>query len=238
MADLSQARVLILAADGFERDELFLPRQALLDAGARVTLASIGTDPIRGVVHDAPADDTITPDLKLDDVDTEEFDCLLLPGGVANPDKLRMEERAVEIVQEFMDDDKLVAAICHAPWLLAEADVVDGRRLTSWPSIRTDLENAGADVVDEEVVVDGNLVTSRKPADIPAFNRAIAQALAAELEGVGACAGRGGGGGGRVAGAAAARPAGWAAPPPRPGQAARTGGTTRGKRRPPPPGRA
>ena len=182
MADLSQARVLILATDGFERDELFLPRQALIDAGASVTLASIATDPIQGMRHDTEKAETITPDLVLADVDTEEFDALLLPGGVANPDKMRLEERAVEIVQEFMDDDKLVAAICHAPWLLAEADVVDGRRLTSWPSVRTDLENAGADVVDEEVVVDGNLVTSRKPADIPAFNQAIVAALAAAFE--------------------------------------------------------
>lgn len=181
MADLSQARVLILATDGFERDELFEPRQALLDAGATVTLASVARDPIQGLRNDTEKADTITPDLTLDDVDTEEFDALLLPGGVGNPDKMRLEERAVEIVQEFMDDDKLVAAICHAPWLLVEADVVDGRRVTSWPSVRTDLENAGADVVDEEVVVDGNLVTSRKPADIPAFNKAIIAALEAEF---------------------------------------------------------
>ncbi len=181
MADLSQARILILATDGFERDELFGPRQALLDAGATVTLASIGTDPIQGVVNDSEKAETIAPDLTLEAVDTEEFDALLLPGGVGNPDKMRLQERAVEIVQEFMDDDKLVAAICHAPWLLVEADVVDGRRMTSWPSVRTDLENAGADVVDEEVVVDGNLVTSRKPADIPAFNKAILAALEAEF---------------------------------------------------------
>ena len=106
---------------------------------------------------------------------------LLLPGGVGNPDKLRIEERAVEIVSEFMDDDKIVAAICHAPWLLVEADVVDGRRVTSWPSVRTDLENAGAEVVDEEVVIDGNLITSRKPDDIPAFSKAIIEALQEEL---------------------------------------------------------
>ncbi|MDJ0277283.1 type 1 glutamine amidotransferase domain-containing protein [Sphingomonas sp. 2R-10] len=181
MADLANARVLILATDGFEESELFDPRQALLDAGAQVTLASIGTDPIQGVVNDSEAARKITPDLTLDDVDTEEFDMLLLPGGVGNPDKLRMEERAVEIVSEFMDDGKIVAAICHAPWLLVEADVVDGRRLTSWPSVRTDLENAGADVVDEEVVIDGNLITSRKPDDIPAFSKAVIEALQSEL---------------------------------------------------------
>jgi protease I len=105
----------------------------------------------------------------------------VLPGGVGNPDKLRIQERAVEIVAEFMEDEKIVAAICHAPWLLVEADVVDGRRVTSWPSVRTDLENAGADVVDEAVVIDGNLITSRKPDDIPAFNEAIIKALTEEL---------------------------------------------------------
>jgi protease I len=183
MADLSQARVLILATDGFEDSELFDPRQALLDAGATVTLASIKTDPIQGVKNDKDATRTITPDLTLDDVDSEEFDALLLPGGVGNPDKMRMQERAVSIVGEFMDDDKIVAAICHAPWLLVEADVVDGRRVTSWPSVRTDLENAGGDVVDEEVVVDGNLITSRKPDDIPAFSRALIEALEEELAG-------------------------------------------------------
>ncbi|KQM40894.1 type 1 glutamine amidotransferase domain-containing protein [Sphingomonas sp. Leaf10] len=181
MADLANARVLILAADGFEESELFDPRQALLDAGAQVTLASIKTDPIQGVVNDSEKARTITPDLTLDDVDTEQFDALLLPGGVGNPDKMRMEERAVEIVSEFMDDDKVVAAICHAPWLLVEADVVDGRRVTSWPSVRTDLENAGAEVVDEQVVIDGNLITSRKPDDIPAFSKAMIEAIESEL---------------------------------------------------------
>lgn len=183
MADLSHARVLMLATDGFEDAELFDPRQALLDAGAQVTLASIKTDPIQGVKNDSDPARTITPDMTLDEVDTEDYDALVLPGGVGNPDKLRMQDRAVSIVGEFMDDDKIVAAICHAPWLLVEADVVDGRRVTSWPSVRTDLENAGGEVVDEEVVVDGNLITSRKPDDIPAFNRALIEALEGELEG-------------------------------------------------------
>jgi protease I len=101
----------------------------------------------------------------------------VLPGGVANPDKLRMDKRVVEIVGSFVEEDKIVAAICHAPWLLIEADVVDGRRATSWPSLRTDLANAGASVLDEQVVVDGKLITSRKPDDIPAFNRAVIEAL-------------------------------------------------------------
>ncbi len=181
MADLAQARVLMIATDGFEQDELFKPRQALIDAGATVTLASIATDPIQGVVNDSEKGESITPELTLEDVDTDDYDALVLPGGVGNPDKMRLDERAIEIVTEFMEDDKIVAAICHAPWLLVEADVVDGRRVTSWPSVRTDLENAGADVVDEAVVVDGNLITSRKPDDIPAFNAAIIAALEEEL---------------------------------------------------------
>jgi protease I len=181
MADLSKARVLMLAADGFETVELFEPKKALEAAGATVTLASIKTDPIQGMEQDLNKAEMVTPDLTLDEVDTDDYDALVLPGGTCNPDKLRQEDRAVEIVAEFMEDDKIVAAICHGPWLLAEADVIDGRRLTSYPSIRTDLENAGGDVVDEEVVVDGNLITSRKPDDIPAFNRAIIAALVEEL---------------------------------------------------------
>jgi protease I len=177
MTDLSGTRVLILATDGFEESELFEPRQALIDAGATVTLASPATDPIQGMVHDEKGR-TIVPDTTVDAVETSDFDALLLPGGVANPDTLRMNDRAVEIVAEFMDDGRTVAAICHGPWLLAEADVIDGRTLTSWPSIRTDLANAGADVVDQEVVVDDNLITSRKPGDIPAFNAALLKALA------------------------------------------------------------
>lgn len=180
MADLSQARVLMLATDGFENDELFKPRQALIDAGAKVTLASIKTDPIQGE-KGGEKGDTITPDIILEDVDTDDYDALVLPGGVGNPDKMRLQERAIEIISEFMEDEKIVAAICHAPWLLIEADVVDGRQLTSWPSVRTDLENAGAEVVDEQVVIDQNLITSRKPDDIPAFNEAIINALVAEL---------------------------------------------------------
>lgn len=177
MADLSQARVLMIAADGFETVELFEPKKALEDAGATVTLASIKRDPIQGMKGDINKAETATPDLTLEEVDTADYDALVLPGGVANPDKLRLEERVLEIVEDFMDDDKIVAAICHAPWVLAEAEVIDGRRLTGYPSIRTDLENAGGDVVDEEVVIDGNLITSRNPDDIPAFNKAIIDAL-------------------------------------------------------------
>jgi len=180
MATLSEAHVLILATDGFEQDELFKPRQALLDAGVRVTLASLKTDPIQGMKHDQKGD-TIVPDLVVDAVDTEDYTALLLPGGVANPDALRINDRAVEIVEEFVEDGKYVAAICHAPWLLIEADVVDGVKMTSWPSVRTDLANAGAVVVDEEIVVDGQFITSRKPDDIPAFNQALIAALEEEM---------------------------------------------------------
>ena len=119
--------------------------------------------------------------MTLDQVDAGDYDMLVLPGGVGNPDKLRIHERAPAIVREFLDAGKPVAAICHAPWLLIEAGVVKGKRMTSWPSVRTDLKNAGADVVDQEVVIDGQLITSRKPDDIPAFNKAIAQALTHEL---------------------------------------------------------
>jgi len=175
--DLSHVRVLMMATNGFEQDELMLPRQALIDAGVQVTLAALDTRPITGEKAGEKGE-SITPDTTVDEVDTDNYDALVLPGGVANPDKLRMNERAVEIVGEFMDDEKIVAAICHAPWLLVEADVVDGREVTGWPSVRTDLANAGAEVVDREVVVDENLITSRKPDDIPAFNRAVIEALA------------------------------------------------------------
>lgn len=179
MAELSHARVLMIATDGFEESELMKPRQALIDAGAQVTLASLKSDPIQGETGGEKGQ-SITPDMLVSDVDSADYDALVLPGGVGNPDKLRMDETTVDLVQEFFDDGKTVAAICHAPWLLIEADVVDGKRATSWPSLRTDLENAGATVVDEEVVVDGNLITSRNPDDIPAFVGAIKAALVKE----------------------------------------------------------
>ena len=168
--------VLIIATDGFEQSELFDPRQALLDADVEVTLASIALDPIQGMQHDAKGD-TITPDALMTDVDAANFDGLLIPGGVANPDRLRMEPAALRLVRDFMTAGKPVAAICHGPWLLAEAEVIDGRTLTAWPSIRTDLRHAGATVIDQAVVIDDNLITSRKPDDIPAFNAALFEAL-------------------------------------------------------------
>ncbi len=170
------ARVLIIATDGFEQSELLEPRDALRDAGHDVTLASPTTDPIQGMIHDKRGE-TVSPDMTLADVDTAAHDMLLLPGGVANPDTLRMNPDAIGIIRAFMARGAPVAAICHGPWLLAEADALHGRRVTAWPSIRTDLRNAGADVVDEAVVVDGNLITSRNPGDIPAFNQALLAAL-------------------------------------------------------------
>lgn len=177
MPMIDKSKVLIIATDGFENSELFKPRASLLDAGAQVRLASIGTDPIQGKVNDSQDGETITPDLTLGAVNAEDYDALLIPGGVGNPDKLRMEEEALAIVRAFFAADKTVAAICHGPWLLAEADVIDGRTVTSWPSIRTDLRNAGADVVDKEVQVDGKLITSRKPDDIPAFTEALIKSI-------------------------------------------------------------
>jgi protease I len=177
------ARVLMLATHGFEDSELFDTRAALLGAGASVCLASPDTGPISGVVWDAQAGASlastrsVTPDCTLDAVDLGAFDALVLPGGVTNPDTLRCVPAAVELVRRFTQDGKLVAAICHAPWLLVEADVLRGRRVTGWLSIRRDLANAGADVVEAPVVVDANLITSRMPADIPAFTAEIVEGL-------------------------------------------------------------
>lgn len=176
MTDLAGRHVLIMATDRFEESELFGPRERLHERGARVSLASIERKPIQATIHDEPGR-TIAPDLTLGEVDPDAYDALLLPGGVGNPDRLRMEERAVAIIRAFDSAGKPVAAICHGPWLLAEANVVRGRTVTCWPSIRTDLRNAGATVVDREAVTDGNLVTSRKPDDVPAFTEALAALL-------------------------------------------------------------
>jgi protease I len=163
-------RVAILATDGVERVELIEPRQALDEAGARTVVVSPRSGTIKGWEHDHWGD-AITVDQSLDDARVDAFDALMLPGGVMNPDNLRTNERAVKFVRDFFDAGKPVAAICHAPWMLVEADVVAGRTVTSWPSLRTDLRNAGAEWVDREVVTDQGLVTSRKPQDIPAFSR-------------------------------------------------------------------
>ncbi|HUL14355.1 MAG TPA: type 1 glutamine amidotransferase domain-containing protein [Terriglobales bacterium] len=165
-------KVAILVADGFEQDELLKPRQALDEAGAETVLVS----PAKGKVKGWDMTEwgaVLAVDLALDSASPYDFDALHLPGGVMNPDHLRLDPKAVAFVKHFFENDKPVAAICHAPWTLIEADVVRGRTLTSWPSLKTDLRNAGATWVDQEVVRHENLVTSRKPDDIPAFNREI-----------------------------------------------------------------
>lgn len=180
MADtLSGRRIAILAADGVERVELEQPRQALDDAGASTVLLSISTGTIAARNNDLEDAGDFAVDRQVEGATPDEFDALLLPGGTVNPDKLRTDAAAVAFVRDFVDSGKPVAAICHGPWTLAEADRVRGRRLTSWPSIRTDLRNAGADVVDEVVVTDGALTTSRSPDDLPAFCERIVQEFAA-----------------------------------------------------------
>ena len=169
---ISNARVLIVATDGFEEWELFGPRQILQEQGAEVVLASLKRDPIQATIHDDPGK-TIRPDLTIDEANPDDFDALILPGGVRNPDQLRLHGNVVALILRFAEQGKPVAAICHGPWLLIEADLVRGRTATSWPSIRTDLRNAGAKVVDEAVVTDGNIVTSRKPDDVEAFTNAV-----------------------------------------------------------------
>ena len=172
MPRISEARVLIVATDGFEEWELFGPRKILSDRGAEVVLASPTRDPIQATVHDDPGK-TIHPDMTVEEVRAEDFDALVLPGGVRNPDQLRMNDAAIALIRDFADRGKPIAAICHGPWLLVEADLVRGRRATSWPSIQTDLKNAGATWVDEPAVTDGNIVTSRNPRDVEAFTAAV-----------------------------------------------------------------
>jgi len=172
MPRISESRILILASDGFEEWELFGPREMLMKLGAEVVLASPMLDPIQATVHDDPGK-TIRPDLTIDLANADDFDALILPGGVRNPDHLRMNVKAIALIRRFSDQGKPVAAICHGPWLLVEADLLRGRTATSWPSIRTDLRNAGAMVVDEPAVVDGNIITSRKPEDVEEFTKAV-----------------------------------------------------------------
>ncbi len=169
-------RVLILATDGFEQSELIEPKKALEAAGFETVVASPQSGSIKGWNHDNWGE-SVTVDAALSDVAAEDFDALLLPGGQMNPDKLRTEDKAIDLVEAFDDADKPIAAICHGPWLLVEADIINGRTVTGWPSIRTDLANAGGLVVDQEVAIDGNIITSRKPDDIPAFSKALIDAL-------------------------------------------------------------
>jgi protease I len=170
-------KVAILAADGVEKVELEQPRSVLTENGAQVQLLSLKTDDIQARNHDLEPAGTFRVDRTVSQASVEEFDALVLPGGTVNPDKLRLDSSAVSFVRDFVNSGKPVAAICHGPWTLVEAGVVAGRTVTSYPSIRTDLRNAGGKVVDEEVVIDRNLITSRSPSDLPAFCAAIIKQL-------------------------------------------------------------
>jgi protease I len=179
MADkqLEGKKVAILAADMFERVELEEPRKALEDAGAETEVVSIHDGKIKGFDHFDPATE-IKVDKTVEEVAVDDYDALLIPGGVGNPDQLRGDENAVSFVREFAGSGKPMAVICHGPWMLVESGVARGRTLTSWPTLQTDIRNAGGTWVDEEVVVDSGIVTSRKPDDIPAFNKAMIEAFA------------------------------------------------------------
>jgi protease I len=177
MAKLSGKKVAILVADGFEQVEMTKPREALNEAGAETKIVSVKSGEIYGMHHEKKGDN-FKVDLTLDEARPEEFDALMIPGGLMNPDTLRSTHEAVEFTKAFFRTGKPVAAICHGPWVLVEANVVRGRKLTSWPAIQTDVRNAGGNWVNEEVVVDNGLVTSRTPDDIPAFNRKMIEEFA------------------------------------------------------------
>ena len=174
--------VMILATNGFEQSELMKPKANLENAGFETTVVSLEKGEIKGW-DQKDWGESVAVDKTVDEVtDCSGYDALLLPGGQMNPDILRMNERAVAIVREFNMAGKPIAAICHAPWMLVEADLVKGKTVTSWPSVRTDLANAGANVVDQEVAKDGNLITSRNPDDIPAFSKALIEMLGEKAE--------------------------------------------------------
>ena len=174
---LRNKRVAALVDHGFEQSELVEPKKALEAAGARVDIVSPQDSKVRGWQHSNWGDE-VRVDRKVNDAKAEEYDALLLPGGVLSPDKLRINPVAVRFVKAFVDAGKPIAAICHGPWTLIDAGATKGRRMTSWPSLATDLRNAGASWVDSECVVDNGLVTSRKPEDIPAFNRKMIEEIA------------------------------------------------------------
>lgn len=177
MNTLEGMKVAVLVTDGFEQSELVEPRRALREAGAKSMIVSPRKGEVQGWIH-FDKGDRFKVDVSLDAANSEDFDALVLPGGVANPDQLRMQPKAVEFVKGFADAGKPIAAICHGLWTLIEADAVRGRNITSWPSLRTDLLNAGATWLDREVVVDKGLVSSRKPDDLPAFTRKMVEEFA------------------------------------------------------------
>lgn len=177
--------IAILATDGFEQVELTEPKKALEDAGAKTEVVAPKTGDGGNTIRGWDIKDwgeKVKVDKPLDQAKAQDYDALLLPGGVINPDHLRMEPKAVQFVKDFVATGRPVAAICHGPWMLVEADVVQGKTVTSWPSIRTDLKNAGANVVDKEVATDGQFITSRKPDDIRAFSKALIGALSSAKE--------------------------------------------------------
>ena len=173
---LNGKRVAILVAEGFEQSEMVGPRRALEQAGAETAIVSPAKDEVQGWNH-FDKGDRFHVDVQVDQAKAEDYDALLLPGGVANPDQLRVNAPAVQFVKRFFESGKPVGVICHGPWTLIEAGVVRGRTLTSWPSLKTDLTNAGAKWVDQEVVTDKGLVSSRKPADLPAFSRKLIEEI-------------------------------------------------------------
>lgn len=177
MPTLNGKRVAILVEDGFEQVELTSPKQALEQAGATTQIISPKRGKVKGWEHTKWGDE-FPVDVAIEQANANDYDALVLPGGVMNPDKLRTNQQAVQFVRSFFDQHKPVAAICHGPWILAEADVLRGRKVTSYNSIKTDLKNAGANWVDQEVVVDQGLITSRNPDDLPAFNRKLVEEVA------------------------------------------------------------
>ncbi len=175
-SNIKGKKIAILATDGFEQAELLDPRKALDDAGATTVVISPKSGEIKGW-NMKEWGQTVKVDKVLDDANPNEYDALVLPGGVINPDHLRMDPKAVNFVKQFVSTDKPVAAICHGPWTLIETGALSGKTVTSWPSLKTDLKNAGANWVDQEVVTDGQFIFSRKPDDIPAFSKAIIEAV-------------------------------------------------------------